>query len=1069
MQWKLVRAMKKQQADAIDQIVNLAPRLEEGDIATIGDIYRAVESLDDLADFKNLRDILTQLTTAEGDQFRQLYDSLQQVVGEIHGQLTDGGKTTQKKTSPQMAQSEPQPVPPATKPSPPAQSPAAAILIEETENTDEVADFIDKDLFLEFVEESLSHLQTIELNILSLETDPDNRTFIDNVFRPFHTIKGVSGFLNLKVIHFICHALENLLDDARNGQMRITGPISDLVLDAVDLLKNMIETCRSAESPAKVMSDFREEAQAFAARIASARAAAVPAPEPEGSVAAEIAEQQPAADPEPPPILGSILVESNAISPEVLDEAVKLQETQDGTRLGEILVHEKMASPKMVANALRRQTEAKKSAPEESKRIITTGDSGETIRVRISLLNQLMNLAGELVLGRNQLLQTLAGHSDQIQGLNAVLQHVDRVTSEVQEAVMQTRMQPIGGLFSRFHRVARDLARSLGKEIDLTISGDQVELDKSLIEALSDPLTHIIRNCADHGIEDPKTREAHGKPATGHISLRALQEGGKVRVIVSDDGAGVNLERVRAKALESGLVDRDTMQKMSDKETLRLLFEPGFSTAQAVTGVSGRGVGMDVVRQNVEGIGGTIDIETVQGGGTTISLDLPLTLAIIPALIVLAGDLRFAIPQINLMELVHLEGEEAMRDLMHISGSSVYRLRGEMLPLLRLSDVLELEPNELSARQDALSIAVLASGQTQFGLVIDRIYDTEEIVVKPLGNLLKNLTLYAGATLMGDGRPALILDVAGLANKANISLTEDQDFGVQGTKAAEEGGSDEQSILLFTVNPDDQYAVPLSQVSRLEKVDSSEIRQAIQGKVIPYRDTLLPLVFLEDLVDVRPPPEDRSSVTILVFDIEREVGLVVTEIVDSVEVSVQIDSTSLSIKGFTGMSLVQDRPTAFLDIYQIIESAFPEWFNNQKANIPTSNKEDITILLVEDSSFYRTVEKNYLSQEGFTVLEAEDGLQALKILKSQPVDLVVTDIEMPNMNGFELTRQVRATAEWNGLPIIAVTSMAKEEDREEGKEAGIDSYLVKLRREDLINEVYHLLPRSPRQKGRIAS
>ena len=1024
----------------------------------------------DLADFKNLRDILTQLTTAEGDQFRQLYDSLQQVVGEIHGQLTDGGKTTQKKTSPQMAQSEPQPVPPATKPSPPAQSPAAAILIEETENTDEVADFIDKDLFLEFVEESLSHLQTIELNILSLETDPDNRTFIDNVFRPFHTIKGVSGFLNLKVIHFICHALENLLDDARNGQMTITGPISDLVLDAVDLLKNMIETCRSAESPAKVMSDFREEAQAFAARIASARAAAVQAPKPEGPVPAEIAEQQPAADPEPPPpILGSILVESNAISPEVLDEAVKLQESQEGTRLGEILVHEKMASPKLVAKALRRQTEAKKSASEESKRIITAGDSGETIRVRISLLDQLMNLAGELVLGRNQLLQTLAGHSDQIQGLNAVLQHVDRVTSEVQEAVMQTRMQPIGGLFSRFHRVARDLARSLGKEIDLTISGDQVELDKSLIEALSDPLTHIIRNCADHGIEDPKTREAHGKPATGHISLRALQEGGKVRVIVSDDGAGVNLERVRAKALESGLVDRDTMQKMSDKETLRLLFEPGFSTAQAVTGVSGRGVGMDVVRQNVEGIGGTIDIETVQGRGTTISLDLPLTLAIIPALIVLAGDLRFAIPQINLMELVHLEGEEAMQDLMHISGSGVYRLRGEMLPLLRLSHVMEMEPNELAARKDAMSIAVLASGQTQFGLIIDRIYDTEEIVVKPLGNLLKHLPLYAGATLMGDGRPALILDVAGLANKANISLTEDQDFGVHSTKAAKEGGSDEQSILLFTVNPEDQYAVPLSQVSRLEKVDSSEIRQAIQGKVIPYRDTLLPLVFLEELVDVRPPPENRSSVTILVFDIEREVGLVVTEIVDSVEVSVQIDSKSLTMKGFTGMSLVQERPTAFLDIYQIIEKAFPEWFKSQKADIPTSSKEDITILLVEDSSFYRTVEKNYLSQEGFTVLEAEDGLQALEILKSQPVDLVVTDIEMPNMNGFELTRQVRATAEWNGLPIIAVTSMAKEEDREEGKEAGIDSYLVKLRREDLINEVYNLLPRSPRLKGQIAS
>ncbi|MCH7478926.1 MAG: chemotaxis protein CheA, partial [SAR324 cluster bacterium] len=676
--------MDKPQAEGIDRLAELATRIEEGDIAGIGDLYRLVDDLGSNAgieaDCKTVRDILTRLTTAEGKQYRRLHKALQQAVREIEDQATGAGGSNRGQD---VSQAPPQGEA-ATVPSPPPPPVVKA-------GPDKSEEIMDKELFLEFVEESLSHLQTIELNILSLETDPGNRTYIDNVFRPFHTIKGVSGFLDLKVINFLCHSLENLLAEARDGQMAITGPISDLVLEAVDLLKNMIETSRSADSPLDVMAGFQEEAEAFVAKIQSARAAEFkPAAPAEAETAPETA---PTPDPEAPPpkILGSILVEDHAISQEQLDTAVKIQEDSEGVRLGEILVQDNLASVKSVARALRQQTESKKVPAEEAKRIASGRDTGgETVRVRISLLDQLMNLAGELVLGRNQLLQKLDGHSDEVQGLNSILQHVDRVTSEVQEAVMQTRMQPVGGLFSRFHRVVRDLARSLGKEIELSVSGEAVELDKSLIEALTDPLTHLIRNAADHGIEDPDTRKANGKSAAGHITLRANQEGGKVRVVISDDGAGVNLERVRAKALENGLINRETMQQISEKETLRLLFEPGFSTAQAVTGVSGRGVGMDVVRQNVEGIGGTIDIETRLGEGTTISLSLPLTLAIIPALIVLAGDQRFCIPQINLLELVRLEGEEAMRDLMNIRGHGVYRLRGEMLPLLPLKGVLQI-------------------------------------------------------------------------------------------------------------------------------------------------------------------------------------------------------------------------------------------------------------------------------------------------------------------------------------------------------------------------------------------
>ncbi len=1085
---------------------------------------------------------------------------------------------------------------------------------------------MDQELFVEFVDEALSHLQSIELNILSLETDAGNTAIINSIFRPFHTIKGVSGFLGLTEINKLCHDAENLLDDARKGKLEITGPVSDVVLQTVDLLKEMIPLCRSSDDPPAAIKPYAERVEEFLVLIAQAKS---------GASAPPVA---PAPSGKP---LGEIMVESETITPDNLDEAISTQEEHGGS-LGTILITDHDVKPIEVAQALRSQ-QAAKDEPTGALEA-PTGTASENIRVRTSLLDQLMNLTGELVLGRNQLLRTLSGMSEEVHGLNSILHNVDRVTSEVQEAVMQTRMQPLAGLFSRFHRVIRDLSRSMNKKISFSVSGETVELDKTLIEALTDPLTHLIRNCADHGIEPPEKRVAAGKPETGRITLKAFHEGGKVHVTVADDGAGVDIARIKEKAVESSLITREKAMQMSDREALRLLFAPGFSTAQQVTGVSGRGVGMDVVLSNIEGIGGTVEISSELGKGTTFLLDLPLTLAIVPALIVSVGGQRFAIPQTNLVELVHLEGETVKESIQQVRGSEVYSLRGELLPLMRLDEVLNLERQEEAGGEDgqmshyalktaarpkpeeaeeksklnlyeklgggptirkvveefysriladgelapvfekvdmhglkrhqalfisqalggpkqydgrdmtaahadlnisseqfdrvgghladtlaalgveeedaaqimgtvgslkeqvvsgaapaqdgaspqdaaqgaaggeqaqslteelraglegqqqasqqrALSIVVMSTSYKQYGLIVDSVYDTEEIVVKPLSNLLKDVGVFAGATLMGDGRAALILDMTGLVKAAGVQVEEEGGADSFMREEAEVSrDAESQTILLFSINPEEQMAVPLTLISRLETVRVSDIRTSINGKVIPYRDRLLPLAFLEEHVEIGKPPPDRETAKILVFEIEHTVGLVVSEIIDSVEIPVNLDDTSIAKRGFSGVGIVSGNPTAFLDIYQVIEMAYPDWFKHDKEKRQQDmDKTSITVMLAEDSSFYRNVEKNYLMQEGFNVIEAEDGQAAFRLLQQHPVDIVVTDIEMPNMNGFELTEHIRASEQLRHLPVIAVTSLSQDEERQRGMRAGLDAYLVKLKREELLREVHRLL------------
>lgn len=541
------------------------------------------------------------------------------------------------------------------------------------------------------------------------------------------------------------------------------------------------------------------------------------------------------------------------------------------------------------------------------------GVSDGTIRVDVGLLDTLMNLVGELVLARNQILQLRATVSDP--ALSASSQRLNLITTELQESVMKTRMQPIGSIWSKFPRVVRDLAVACGKQVRVEMEGRETELDRTIIEAIKDPLTHILRNSVDHGIESPRDRVAAGKPAEGRLVLRAHHEGGQVNIEISDDGAGINVERVKRTAVERGLVSAEQAIRMSAREAFLLIFAPGFSTAEQVTNVSGRGVGMDVVRTNIEKIGGSVDVQSVPGAGTTLKIRIPLTLAIIPALVVSAGGERFAIPQASLVELVRLEGHKR-RAIETIYGAPVYRLRGNLLPLVYLGRELGL-PGDATPAGEVVNIVVLQADDRHFGLVVDGIGDTEEIVVKPLAKQLKSISAFAGATIMGDGRIALILDVMGIAQRACVVAAVRERARGDLAGGAHDGAGARQTLLLFGLGGERRVAMPLSVVSRLEDLPSSSIERAGDLEVVQYRGEIMPLIRLSRLLGAgEGDPKERIQVVVH-SDGRRRVGLVVDHILDIVEETLSVQRMGAR-GGICGSAVIQQRVTELLDLDGIL-------------------------------------------------------------------------------------------------------------------------------------------------------
>lgn len=905
-------------------------------------------------------------------------------------------------------------------------------------------DLDNQDLIAEFVVEANEHLGDIETQLLSIEAGGENFSvdLVNEVFRSVHSVKGASGFLGLVRIGELAHAAENVLNRMRKRELVPTAAVTDTLLKALDLLRSMInsvatsnevEVASHVQALARYETTVGEAAPAMAAPAPPAATSAAQAPQVALTPAAPEKPAEPAAAASPPPAMAAH--ESSAGSSPALPSP----------------------SPTRAAPA---PAAAPAAAVESPK---STADSN--VRVSVGVLDKLMNLAGELVLHRNQLLQA-AGRLA-VRELDPILGGLDQVTGELQDAIMQTRMQPIGNVFGRFPRVVRDISAKLGKQCELALDGTDVEVDKTIIEAIGDPLTHLVRNSIDHGIESPDKRTQAGKSPAGHLILRAYHQAGKVRVDVVDDGAGIDPAKLKAKALANGLITPEQAARMADREAVRLIFHPGFSMAEKVTDISGRGVGMDVVRTNIERLGGDVDVESQPGQGTTIKITLPLTLAIIPSLIVGAGEQRFALPQVNILELVRLRAGEMRKSIDRVGDAEVLRLRGNLLPLVRLADVLAGSergaalPPVAATSPTAVSIIVVESARLRYGLVVEALYDSEEIVVKPLGRHFQDCNHLAGATILGDGRVALILDIDGAAARVQLRQPESSDADDVGGETLDQVARETQPVLLFTNHPAEQFAIPMSLVARIERIRAGSMEQLGGRQVLRYRDRCLPLLALEAHLAVRTRPE-LERMFVVVFSIPgQEVGVIAPRIVDIRQMTTALDTVTFREPGVIGSAVLEGTPTRLLNLFELAELACPQWFAQRPATDP-SETQATTLLLAEDSGFFRRQVGGYLEGQGYRVVGCEDGQVAWETLLGEAgheVALVITDIEMPNLNGLELCRRIKDHDRLRALPVIALTSLAGEEDVERGQAAGVDDYQVKMDREQLLASVAELLGR----------
>ena len=756
----------------------------------------------------------------------------------------------------------------------------------------------------DFLVESAENLDNLDRDFVSLEQNPTDQARLSSVFRTIHTIKGTCGFFGFGKLEAVTHVGENLLSRLRDGELLLTPESTTALLALVDVVRGIFahisETgtegtgdnselvatlTRLAEQPANASA----EAAPVASAAPAAPAAALDAPKP--WAAKPTPEEQALAYLSRPPI-----EETHAGAPVA------------PTSAGVSLAGASMAGLSIAASGVRD----------------AAGDGAEgNVRIGIGLLDRLMTLVGELVLARNQILQHAAVRKEPT--LARTTQRLNLITSELQEGVMKTRMQPIASVWNRLPRVVRDLSAQCGKQVRLEMQGQDTELDRTIIEAIKDPLTHVVRNAIDHGIELPAAREAAGKAPEGCLLMRAFHEGGQVNIYITDDGRGIDPERVKAKALERGLIDPATAARMTEREIVQLLFLPGFSTAEKVSNISGRGVGMDVVRTNIEKIGGTVDLQSRFGEGTAVRIKIPLTLAIIPALIVTSGGERYCIPQVNLLELVRLSGETARRGIETVHSVPVYRLRDRLLPLVDLGH--KLWGRDTLANRDEVNIVVVQADQRPFGVIVGGVNDTEEIVVKPLAKPLKGVPVFAGATIMGDGKVALILDVLGLAKEsAVLSAGRDPRQGADAKRAGTAKANATFCHLLLASAGARRVAIPLDLVSRLEELPASAVEDADGQEVIQYRGRIMPLIRLGDVLgSPRPPGDPDAPLQVVVYtEGGRRAGLVVDRIFDIAETALELTAPPRH-RGVLGSGVVQGKVTDLLDLPEIVRAVVPEF------------------------------------------------------------------------------------------------------------------------------------------------
>ena len=1051
------------------------------------------------------------------------------------------------------------------------------------------------DLLSEFLTETVESLDALDVQLVTLEQDPNDTEILNNIFRMVHTVKGTCGFLGLPRLESVAHAAENILGKFRDGELSVTPDSVTLILESIDAIKSLLMVLEETEAePAGDDSDLIGRLNAAAGMGGAAPAAAVePAPEPEPKAEAVVEAEN---------VIGSNIVSSTGNAElDALEAAFQAAPGPDeiaaqaaggaeaaGESDGDASLYDRLGGADAVEAAVgifydkvmaddhlqgffkgvdiqaqRRKMQAfmtmafggsenysgadlreahapmvakglseahfdrvaghlKATLEELSidsaltdevmtavgglKEVVLAGPeaspvpgkaedhevaegvkkesslANQSIRVSVDLLENLMNMVSELVLTRNQLLQMVRRLDDS--EFAVPLQRLSHCTTELQEGVMQTRMQPIGNAWSKLPRIIRDLSHELDKKIDLVMNGAETELDRQVLELIKDPLTHMVRKSADHGLESREDRLAAGKPETGKVILNAFHEGGHIIIQINDDGGGLPVEKIKAKAIENGLTTESEAAGMSDAQIQQFIMKPGFSTAAAVTSVSGRGVGMDVVRSNIEKIGGTIEFKSVEGKGTRFTIKIPLTLAIVAALIVESANERFAIPQLSVVELVRASADSEHR-IETINDTPVLRLRDRLLPLVRLDQVLGMEQDNLEdvvaeataavsdgdadsvtsaigeegsatkgdaiigggkgASEDVSFVVVTQAGAYSFGLVVDRVFDSEEIVVKPVARNLREIGVFSGNTILGDGSVIMILDPNGIAAttgaEAAIEAAHDQGTEIQSTSTSEE-----ISILVFRAGSPEPKAVPLALIARLEEIDIEEIEQTETGQVVQYRGQIMPLI----LGDPACQFKESGRQPVLVFSDERRtMGLVVDEIVDIVDqvLNVELESTR---EGIVGTAVIGGKSTEVMDVAHYLTSAFGDWFVGSEASDLVDGGQT-RVLLVDDSPFFRGMLTPVLTVAGYKVVTADSPDAALQLREEGlQFSIIISDIEMPGMDGFQFAEEVKKSGAWQNVPMVALSSRDSAADFDRGRQVGFDDYVTKYDRDTLL-------------------
>jgi len=882
---------------------------------------------------------------------------------------------------------------------------------------------MDDEILQEFLAESWENLSRLDTEIVSLEKDPHNADLLASIFRTIHTIKGTCGFIGLTELGSVAHSGENVLGKMRDGVLEVTPDAISLVLCAIDVIKGLLQ---GLEATGKEPTG--DNSTLIANLDALAEGGTVPTAEPVVTDAAEtVATSEPA-------------VEIPAAQP---DEAAVTSAPAEAVPV--------TASSPDTETAPKPETSPKPSVGDAPKSSI----ADLSIRVNVDVLDSLMNLVGELVLTRNQLLQLARG--DEESKYAAPITHLNRVTTDLQEGVMKTRMQPIGNAWKKLPRLVRDLTQVTGHQIELEMSGAETELDRTVLDAIKDPLTHMIRNSADHGIESPAERIAAGKPEAGRIRLNAYHEGGHVIISIDDDGAGVNTERVLQKAIANGLVSDAEAAKISHNEILALLFHPGLSTAESVTSVSGRGVGMDVVKTSIERIGGMVDLTSTAGKGTTVRIKIPLTLAIISALVVESGGESFAIPQLGVVELVRLAAEDKSR-IERIHDNEVFRLRDRLLPLVHLNDVLGLDDPDSDEDRD-VNIVVVQVGDDQLGLIVVSVFDTEEIVVKPMGSLLKDLNIYQGTTILGDGRVIMILDVAGVAAHFG-GLTSGGPETEHRTESETELAGEQTSLLLFQAGDGNTMAVPLSLVARLEELPQETIECSGDRSVVQYRGDLLPLIPMQSSGTSAANKDASQPQQVIVFSEGRHsMGLMVDEIKDIHEERLVIRMQSQR-PGVLGTAIIDGKATDVIDTQHYLMQANPDWFSQTEQLLQRH------VLVIDDSMFFRQLVCTALETSGYRVTAINSAVEAVEVIEhGARFDAVVVDIEMPMMDGCEFAEWYRSRPEAAGVPLVALSALSPDATESRALQSGFDRYLAKFNSQQLLSSLAELFQRAEHALG----